>query len=640
MIDILTRLSAIESQTATVSEGMQDSVESLTSEIKSLITRVGSTDMFKSRNEVLMFAKPRAEKLAGNFGIDPASPAFISAWDAATAEEGYPEVSADHFASESSEDRPGYETYEILKDKISEVLIKMYGKYNSYGEIIQAAQPAAVEVAKNMGIDPNGNLFKTAWNSVIHDPETQDAAEAEGNDDDYTDYLMQQGELGSPDRMHESIEDIAKLAGVKSAIAECGMAGASSPASINISAGSGAEVSAMIKDLMGLSGVRPVTPNDMPVDKGHTAIVSAPANVPSGMPDMKALISAIDDVEGDSHDSMNDPESGFPTGTEDSNEEENESFDAGKTENRPWDSSPREANGQDGVRKFGDLNSGDHRERQKGLPVAKPSDQMESLINSLYADYQNFVTEAAKPSAGLSTAEKSAVVKKAKAGKDIGKPGEGFEKVEKAAKKSGATDPKAVAAAAMWKGQAAKKKVSEMNSGAKARNISEEIDTVDSEVRGHVHDTFVHPKHGKVFWVNHQGQHAIVSVSPTGNKITHVVGDESTVGHAWNHVKKSIGVSEVRRPVSPGQKPYNFDGADLEQLTKIRDLDLLKQKAIALISTQSDRPMKPEKVEWFANAINRAPDGVTIIKLMYDLLLSGEGLGAIGASKGYRAKFK
>lgn len=61
------------------------------------------------------------------------------------------------------------------------------------------------------------------------------------------------------------------------------------------------------------------------------------------------------------------------------------------------------------------------------------------------------VREAAKPSAGLSAKQKSATVKKAKAGKDIGKPGKGFEKVEKQAAKYGARDPKAVAAAAMWK---------------------------------------------------------------------------------------------------------------------------------------------------------------------------------------------
>ena len=55
------------------------------------------------------------------------------------------------------------------------------------------------------------------------------------------------------------------------------------------------------------------------------------------------------------------------------------------------------------------------------------------------------------PSAGLSKEKKSSTVKAAKAGKDIGKPGKGFSKVEKAAKASGAKDPKAVAGAAMWK---------------------------------------------------------------------------------------------------------------------------------------------------------------------------------------------
>lgn len=56
-----------------------------------------------------------------------------------------------------------------------------------------------------------------------------------------------------------------------------------------------------------------------------------------------------------------------------------------------------------------------------------------------------------KPSAGLSSKKKTAIVKKAKSGGDIGKKGKGFEKVVAAAKKGGAKDPKAVAAAAMWK---------------------------------------------------------------------------------------------------------------------------------------------------------------------------------------------
>jgi len=56
-----------------------------------------------------------------------------------------------------------------------------------------------------------------------------------------------------------------------------------------------------------------------------------------------------------------------------------------------------------------------------------------------------------KPSAGLSAKKRSSVVKAAKAGKDIGKKGKGFKDVEAKAKASGVKDPKAVAAAAMWK---------------------------------------------------------------------------------------------------------------------------------------------------------------------------------------------
>jgi hypothetical protein len=65
-----------------------------------------------------------------------------------------------------------------------------------------------------------------------------------------------------------------------------------------------------------------------------------------------------------------------------------------------------------------------------------------------------------KPSAGLSKKQKSAVAKKARAGKDVGKKGKGFEKVaSKAAKKYGSAEKgRKVAAAAMWRGVKARAK--------------------------------------------------------------------------------------------------------------------------------------------------------------------------------------
>ena len=87
-------------------------------------------------------------------------------------------------------------------------------------------------------------------------------------------------------------------------------------------------------------------------------------------------------------------------------------------------------------------------------PKAKKAKKESIDPEAFAAKFESMVAEKKKPSAGMTKKEKSAVVKKAKAGGDIGKKGKGFEKVEKAAKKGGAKDPKAVAAAAMWKQQA------------------------------------------------------------------------------------------------------------------------------------------------------------------------------------------
>ena len=70
-----------------------------------------------------------------------------------------------------------------------------------------------------------------------------------------------------------------------------------------------------------------------------------------------------------------------------------------------------------------------------------------------YRTNSSSMTES-KPSAGMSKSEKSSLAKKAKAGKDIGKPGKSFDKV--AAKAGGGEKGKKIAAAAMWKNAAKK----------------------------------------------------------------------------------------------------------------------------------------------------------------------------------------
>jgi hypothetical protein len=82
-------------------------------------------------------------------------------------------------------------------------------------------------------------------------------------------------------------------------------------------------------------------------------------------------------------------------------------------------------------------------------------------------EYKAKLEEAKKKaSAGLTKKEKSAISKKAHAGKDIGKKGKGFEKVAKAGEKQyGSKEAgEKVAAAAMWK-----------NAAKKAKSLKEEV---------------------------------------------------------------------------------------------------------------------------------------------------------------------
>ena len=88
----------------------------------------------------------------------------------------------------------------------------------------------------------------------------------------------------------------------------------------------------------------------------------------------------------------------------------------------------------------------------------EPVDDMHNM--SLAGLMEDMIDEKKKPSAGLTKKQKSAISKKAKAGKDIGKKGKGFEKIAKAAaEKYGSKERgQKVAAAAMWKSAAKKAK--------------------------------------------------------------------------------------------------------------------------------------------------------------------------------------
>lgn len=103
----------------------------------------------------------------------------------------------------------------------------------------------------------------------------------------------------------------------------------------------------------------------------------------------------------------------------------------------------------------------------------------------------------------------------------------------------------------------------------------------------------------------------------------------------WGKLKA---IDEARKP------ELNFDINDIKRLEQIKDVATLKAQAMALIAKPSAKPMKPEKVEWFRSALDRMDSPMKIIKLMYDLLLSGEGHQVIGSRgsmnpNSYRSRF-
>jgi hypothetical protein len=117
------------------------------------------------------------------------------------------------------------------------------------------------------------------------------------------------------------------------------------------------------------------------------------------------------------------------------------------------------------------------------------------------------------------------------------------------------------------------------------------------------------------------------------------VGDKQIgmVKGAWKGLTNPGSLGEAKAD-------YNFNAEDLKRLERIRDLATLKTQALELISRPSAKPMKPEKVEWFKNALEKMNSPLKVIKLMYDLLLSGEGHAVVGSKSSmnpnsYRQRF-
>lgn len=92
--------------------------------------------------------------------------------------------------------------------------------------------------------------------------------------------------------------------------------------------------------------------------------------------------------------------------------------------------------------------------------------------------------------------------------------------------------------------------------------------------------------------------------------------------------------------------PENFNADDINSLMRLRDLDQIKLQAFKLITNpNSSRPIKPEKVAWLKQRLTQLRNKESVIRLLYDMLLSGEGNKVIGTRYSmepnvYRKTFK
>ena len=86
------------------------------------------------------------------------------------------------------------------------------------------------------------------------------------------------------------------------------------------------------------------------------------------------------------------------------------------------------------------------------------------------------------------------------------------------------------------------------------------------------------------------------------------------------------------KSVKEGFSDDNFTADDINRLATIRDLPTIKAQAKELIKGKPIRRMKPEKIAYFYDKVDSLSSPVKVVKLMYDLLLAGEGLKTVGSS--------
>lgn len=87
----------------------------------------------------------------------------------------------------------------------------------------------------------------------------------------------------------------------------------------------------------------------------------------------------------------------------------------------------------------------------------------------------------------------------------------------------------------------------------------------------------------------------------------------------------------MKPPAKKIKEAPNFSPADIKGIERSRDVEQARSMAMQAITKST---IKPDKQKYFARQIQSANTTMDIVKLFYSMLLSGEGMGTIGTSKG------
>jgi hypothetical protein len=198
------------------------------------------------------------------------------------------------------------------------------------------------------------------------------------------------GQLASEDQLE--MPDAISIGGLPD-VASAPAGGSSGPANINISAGSGEEVSSMLATIMQLAGVKQVGADDLGMEPAGAVLTAEPSLTGSepeaddGGDDMRSMMSAVDKMNDTDDNEQSDDDSDDEEDADESMDQLRINSNSGNSPTKQKPFRPNEFANQENQPGGGDVpKDHDSRPRDRNQPVA-------TMERQLMREYQSFLNE-------------------------------------------------------------------------------------------------------------------------------------------------------------------------------------------------------------------------------------------------------